>query len=77
MNPGHPPEIPPETPEERSLAARRAGFRLTPEEAADLVNRYEAWSDVRETLHSIDVSGHEPSGVFVCRRRESGPDKEG
>ena len=73
MNPSHRPE----TPEERSLASARAGFRLTPEEAASLANRYEGLSDVREVLRSIDVSGHESCGVFVCRWRETEPNEEG
>ena len=69
---GSPRSIGPRTPEERSRDAARAGFRLTPEDAASIAKRLEANDAGYAAIASLDLADYEPSTVFAPRRSDSG-----
>ena len=57
-----------ESPEEYVKAAARAGFKITPEHAADVAENIATFRRASESLREIDTSQFEPAGVFRPRR---------
>ena len=56
-----------ESPEEYVKAAAKAGFKITPEHAADVAENIATFRRASESLREIDTSEYEPAGVFRPR----------
>ena len=63
------------TPAARSERANRARFRLTPEQAALLTNRYKAIDSWYEAISSLRLDAFEPANIFVPNRWNHTPTK--
>ena len=61
------------TPAARSERASRARFRLTPEQAALLTDRYKVIDSWYEAISAIHLDTFEPANIFVPNKRNHTP----
>ena len=61
------------TPAAKSESSRRARFRLTPEQAALLTDRYKAIDSWYEAISSLHLDAFEPANIFVPNRWDRTP----